>query len=108
MKIEPTAAIIPPIRQLILLGETLEKSNAGETKLATILIPMVAIIKVKLPKITTKVLSSLPTISTGSVMSLPYTGSVAAIHTTVSKEKPKKLIGSPRKLPILIALKLLP
>ncbi len=26
MKIEPTAAIIPPIRQLILLGETLEKS----------------------------------------------------------------------------------
>ncbi|SSS39970.1 Uncharacterised protein [Acinetobacter baumannii] len=108
MKIEPTAAIIPPIRQLILLGETLEKSNAGETKLATILIPIVAIIKVKLPKITTKVLSSLPTISTGSVISFPYTGSVAAIHTTVSKEKPKKLIGKPRKFPILIALKLLP
>ena len=40
---EPTAAIMPPVRQLICCGLTLEKSNAGEMKLATMLMPIVAI-----------------------------------------------------------------
>ena len=43
---EPTAAIMPPIRQLIFCGFTLEKSNAGEMKLATMLMPTVAMTKV--------------------------------------------------------------
>ena len=46
---EPTAAIMPPIRQLIFFGLTLEKSNAGEMKLATMLMPTVAMTKVSPP-----------------------------------------------------------
>ena len=49
---EPTAAIMPPIRQEIFCGLTLEKSNAGETKLATMLMPTVAIMKVSAPRMT--------------------------------------------------------
>jgi hypothetical protein len=30
---------MPPVRQLIFFGSTLEKSKAGETKLATMLMP---------------------------------------------------------------------
>ena len=41
---EPTAAIMPPVRQLMCCGATFEKSKAGDTKLATMLMPMVAII----------------------------------------------------------------
>ena len=54
---EPTAAIMPPVRQLIRCGLTLEKSNAGEMKLATMLMPMVAIMKVSAPSTIAKVLS---------------------------------------------------
>ena len=46
---DPTAAIMPPVRQLIFCGLTFEKSKAGATKLATMLIPMVASTKVKPP-----------------------------------------------------------
>ena len=46
---EPTAAIIPPVLQLILCGLTLEKSNAGEMKLATMLMPIVEIMNVSAP-----------------------------------------------------------
>jgi hypothetical protein len=65
MKIDVTAAIMPPARQLILLGATLEKSNAGETKFATILIPIVATMKVSAPRTTAVALSIRLTISTG-------------------------------------------
>ena len=68
---EPTAAIMPPVRQLIFCGLTLEKSNAGLTKLATMLMPMVAVAKVRAASTRAKVLSMWPTVSTGSVMSLP-------------------------------------
>lgn len=44
---EPTAAIMPPIRQLIRCGLTLEKSKAGEMKFATMLMPIVAVVKVR-------------------------------------------------------------
>ena len=54
---EPTAAIMPPVRQLIFCGLTLEKSNAGEMKLATMLMPMVAMVKVSAPSTMAKVLS---------------------------------------------------
>ena len=49
---EPTAAIMPPVRQLIFCGLTLEKSNAGATKLATMLMPIVASTKVNPPSST--------------------------------------------------------
>ena len=54
---EPTAAIMPPIRQLIFCGLTLEKSNAGLMKLATMLMPMVAMMNVNAPSTIAKVLS---------------------------------------------------
>ena len=59
MSTEPTAAIMPPGRQLIFCGYTLEKSKAGETKLATMLMPIVATMKVSAPSTTAKVLSML-------------------------------------------------
>ncbi len=57
MSTDPTAAIMPPVRQLILCGATWEKSNAGETKFATMLMPMVAIMKVRQPRTATVMLS---------------------------------------------------
>ena len=105
---EPTAAIMPPIRQEIFCGATLEKSNAGEMKLATMLMPTVAIMKVRAPSATAVIESIRETVSTGSVISSPNTGRVAAAVTTTSSEKTMKLTGRPRKLPRLIALKLSP
>lgn len=72
------------------------------------LMPMVAIMKVSAPSTTAVVLSILPTVCTGSVMSSPNTGSVAAVVITVSSEKNTKLIGRPQKLPFFTASKLLP
>src|ERR1700733_7343543 len=105
IKTDPTAAIMPPARQLILLGAILEKSKAGETKLATILIPTVAMQKVIAPIKTAVTESILLTVSTGSVISLPKTGSVAEVVTTVTSEKAKKFTGKPQKLPLFTALK---
>jgi hypothetical protein len=42
------------------------------------------------------------------VISSPNTGTVAEAVITVSREKKRKLIGSPRKLPRLTASKLRP
>jgi hypothetical protein len=65
------AAIIPPARQLMRCGLTLEKSNAGEMKFATMLMPMVAIVNVSAPRTMANVLSIRATVSTGSVISSP-------------------------------------
>ena len=67
---------MPPARQLMRCGLTLEKSNAGEMKLATMLIPMVAIVNVNAPNTIAKVESMRATVSTGSVISSPNTGTV--------------------------------
>src|SRR5580698_3338191 len=107
MKIDAVAAAIPPIRQLIRLGATFEKSNAGDTKFATMLIPIVAIVKVNAPRITAVGWSIRPTVSTGSVINCPKTGSVAAVVTTVTSENARKLTGRPQKLPRFTLLKLL-
>ena len=48
------------------------------------------------------------TVSIGSVISSPNTGTVAEAVITVSSEKNRKLIGRPRKLPRLTASKLRP
>src|SRR5689334_14707540 len=105
---EPTAAIMPPMRQLIFWGETLEKSNAGEMKLATMLMPTVAVTNVRPPSRIANGVSICWTVWIGSVMSSPNTGTVADAQMTVSSEKKRKLSGSPRKLPFFTALKLLP
>ncbi len=62
---------MPPVRHEIFCGLTCEKSNAGETKLATMLMPIVAVVKVSAASTMAKVLSILPTVFTGSVMSSP-------------------------------------
>ena len=71
MRTEPTAAIMPPVRHEIFCGLTCEKSNAGDTKFATMLMPMVAVVNVSAASTIAKVLSILPTVLTGSVMSSP-------------------------------------
>src|SRR3712207_4989155 len=96
---EPTAAIMPPRMKVMCLGETLAKSNAGETKLATMLMPMVAMMKVAAPNTAATVLSTRATTSTGSWMYSPKTGSVAEVVITVTIENAMKLTGRPQKLP---------
>src|ERR1051325_2006160 len=101
---EPTAAIMPPIRQLIFFGLTLEKSKAGEMKFATMLMPTVAITKVRPPS---RIANGVPIRSTvwiGSVINSPNTGTVAEAGITVSSEKNRKLSGSPSQLPLRTAL----
>ena len=87
---------------------TLEKSNAGETKFATMLMPMVAIMNVNAPSTIANVLSIRATVCTGSVISSPNTGRVAAAVTTTSSENTRKFTGRPRKLPFLTASNDLP
>ena len=102
---EPTAAIMPPVRQLIRCGLTLEKSNAGEMKLATMLMPMVAIVKVSAPStMANSAVDPARPSATGSVISSPNTGQVAEAVTTTRIEKNRKFTGRPRKLPLLTAL----
>src|SRR5882757_6175259 len=103
MSAEPTAAIIPPARQLIRCGLTLEKSNAGEMKFATMLMPIVAIVNVNAPSTIANVESMRDTVSTGSVISWPYTGTVSDAVTTTKIENIRKLTGSPRKFPLRTA-----
>src|ERR1700760_4991312 len=86
MRMDPIAAIIPPARQLIFCGLTFEKSEAGEMKLATLLMPIVAMVKVRAPRTMAKVLSIRATVATGSVISSPYTGNVNDAVTTTSTE----------------------
>ena len=80
----------------------------GEMKLATMLIPTVAMTNVSPPSRMAKPESIRCTVSIGSVISSPNTGTVAEAVITVSREKNKKLIGSPRKFPFRTALKLFP
>ena len=98
---EPQAAIIPPARQLIFCGLTLEKSKAGEMKFATMLMPIVAMVNVSAPRTIANVLSILATVATGSVDSSPNTGIVSDAVTTTRIEKSRKFTGRPRKLPFL-------
>src|SRR5918998_3575199 len=65
------------------------------------LIPMVAIAKVRAPRMRTRVLGILETTSTGSVMASPNTVREPDVTMTMTSEKAKKLTGSPQKLPTL-------
>src|ERR1700738_2606284 len=105
---EPTAAIIPPARQLIRCGLTLEKSNAGEMKFATMLMPIVAMVKVNAPNTMANVESMRATVVTGSVMSSPNTGTVSDAVTTTRIENTRKFTGRPRELHRLTASNDLP
>src|SRR6202012_6120520 len=84
---EPIAAIMPPIRQEIFCGLTLEKSKAGEMKLATMLMPTVAMTNVRPPSTIANGVPIFWTVWIGSVISSPYTGMVADAVTTVRIEK---------------------
>jgi hypothetical protein len=84
---DATAAIMPPIRQEIRCGLMLEKSNAGAMKFATMLIPTVAVTNVRPPSRIAKVVLICCTVWIGSVISFPYTGTVADAVMTVMTEK---------------------
>ena len=66
---------------------TLEKSNAGEMKLATMLMPTVAVTKVRPPSRIANGVSISCTVRIGSVTRSPNTGTVADAVMTVSTEK---------------------
>ena len=70
-------------------------------KLATMLMPMVAMENVKAPNTIAVTLSIRATVCTGSVSSSPNTGTVAAAVMTTSSENTRKFTGRPRKLPFL-------
>ena len=99
---------MPPVRKLIFCGEQLEKSNAGETKFATMLIPMVAVIIVSRPIATARSLPTRLTVSIGSVIMRPNSDWVPETITTVTMENSRKLNGSPQRLPRRISPMLLP
>jgi hypothetical protein len=65
MNTAPQAASMPPPRQLIWLGAMLEKSNAADTKFATMLMPIVAVTNVNAPTTAANVESILLTASIG-------------------------------------------
>src|SRR6188472_3601198 len=98
-----SALIRPPRLKSMCRGATLARSYAGETKLATTLIPTVATAKVIAPSSKTTTLSMCPTTSTGSVMYSPYTANVPAVTSTDTTEKAMKLTGRPQKLPTTTA-----
>ena len=77
-------------------------------KFATMLMPTVAVTNVSPPSRIANGVSIRCTVSIGSVISSPNTGTVADAVMTVSSEKNRKLTGSPRKLPRLTASKLRP
>ncbi|KEP72579.1 hypothetical protein HR12_42890 [Microbacterium sp. SUBG005] len=77
-------------------------------KLATMLMPTVAVTKVRPPRRIANGVSMRSTVWIGSVMRSPNTGTVADAVMTVSSEKKRKLIGRPQKLPFFTAAKLLP
>src|SRR5215213_2325361 len=93
------AEIRPPRLKSMYLGIAFDRSYAGETKLATMLIPTVAIAKVKAPMIRTRVFGILATTWTGSVMASPNTVREPEVTMTMTSEKAMKLIGNPQKLP---------
>ena len=99
MKMEPMAASMPPMRQLMRDGATLEKSNAGDTKLATMLMPMVASTRVRMPSAAATPLSMRATVSIGSCSISPKMGCVPDTTTTVMTANSRKLTGRPQKLP---------
>src|SRR5215204_4339371 len=65
------------------------------------LIPTVAIAKVRAPMISISVFGILATTSTGSVMASPNTVWAPDVTTTTTSEKAMKLTGRPQKLPTL-------
>ena len=94
-----TVLIMPPTLNVIFCGQTLARSYAGETKLATMLTPMVAMAKVSAPRTSTQVLPTLATSSAGSVMASPNTSSEPAVTITETTTKAVELSGRPQKLP---------
>src|SRR4051812_41747094 len=92
---------MPPVRHEIFCGLTFEKSNAGEMKFATMLMPTVAVTNVRPPSRIANGVSMSCTVLIGSVTSWPNTGTVAAAVMTVRIEKNRKLIGRPEQVALL-------
>ncbi len=96
-----TVLIMPPTLKVIFCGQTLARSYAGETKLATMLTPMVAMAKVSAATTSTQVSPTLATSSAGSVMACPNASSEPAVTITETTTNAVELMGSPQKLPRL-------
>src|SRR5919205_3085910 len=77
-----TAVMMPPRRKLMCFGQTLARSYAGETKLATMLTPSAAIARVTEPIRTRIRLSIRWNMSAGFVMTRPKTAMLPAEMTT--------------------------
>src|SRR5256885_9385215 len=103
-----TPVIRPPVRKLISLGQTFEKSYEGLTILAATLTESVATASVKSAKTTTTGLSNFATRSTGFQIAAPYTFCVAAVISTAASGKRVIVVGKPRIWPTACARWLLP
>src|SRR5205807_9931238 len=76
-----SAAMYPPLLKVIRFGNTFAKSNAGETKLATTLMPSVATANVSAASSARNQLSNLAEIWSGCSSTSPYTVKAAVVVT---------------------------
>src|SRR5438552_10842106 len=83
------------------LGNTFEKSKAGETKLATTLMPSVATAKVTAASSARNQLSNLAEICSGCSSTSPYTLKAAMVVMPATSENRIRLIGRPQRLPLV-------
>src|SRR5882757_10386631 len=91
--------MMPPVLKLIRFGLRLDRSNAAETKFATMLTPIVASTNTALPSSTIHWLSTSRSSSAGSSTALPYTCTEAAETITEVNTKAVQLNGRPSRLP---------
>lgn len=84
-----------PVRKLIFRGAMLEKSKAGETRLAAMFTDSVAISTVTSAKRMPTTLSALAASWTGSQMASPYTACEPEVTMTDRKAKSVMVVGRP-------------
>ncbi len=97
-----------PARKLTLRGATLEKSKAGETRLAAMFTDRVATRTVTRAKSRPTALSVLAASCTGSQIGSPYTACEPEVTMTDRKANRVMVVGSPRAWPRVWAFWLLP
>ena len=87
-------------------GFRFDKSNAAETKLATMLTPIVATTNTTLPASTIHSFSTFSSNAAGSSTASPYTSTDAADTRTEVSANAVQLKGSPSRLPLTTSARL--
>jgi hypothetical protein len=95
-----TAVISPPVTYEIFRGLRFEKSLAGETTLAAMLVVSCAASTTRAAKMITAGLPMRVTSSIGSQMALPKTTMVALVTATPMNANAVMVVGRPRAWPV--------